>query len=80
MKPNLYLIDNIAKDLRHVFDKVDRDGNGRVNRTELRLALNFLCKQYDIDIKRVGMFLLLLLYCHIVIVHILNSNVIVNRT
>ena len=60
-----------------MFDKVDRDGNEKVNRTELRLALNFLCKQYDIDIKRVGMFYH---YCYIVIVNVMIFNVILNRT
>ena len=61
----------MIKDLRHVFDKVDRNGNASVNRMELRLALDFLCKQYDIDVKRVSL---------IIIIIILGSQTIITMT
>jgi len=40
------------QDLRHVFDKVDRNKDEYVNRMELRMAMKFLCKQFEIDFKR----------------------------
>jgi len=40
------------QDLKHVFDKVDRNKDEYVNRMELRLAMKFLCKQFEIDFKR----------------------------
>ena len=59
------------KDLRHVFDKVDRDGNESVNRTELRLALDFLCKQYNIDVKRVTVITVVIIITNALTTHFL---------
>ena len=42
------------QDLLHVFSKVDRNQDLRVNRMELRLACKYLCKQFNIDIKNQG--------------------------
>ena len=55
-----------AQDLLHVFEKVDRNGDKVVNRMvgmvqlgesklaqEIRLACKFMCKQFEIDTKRV---------------------------
>ena len=57
--------------MRHVFDKVDRNGDASVNRMELRLALDFLCKQYDINVKRVSVIIVILITIIVVIIIII---------
>ena len=42
------------QDLLHVFSKVDRNQDMRVNRMELRLACKYLCKQFNIDTQHQG--------------------------
>ena len=66
----------IIKDLRHVFDKVDRNGDASVNRMELRLALDFLCKQYDINVKRVSVIIVILITIIVmaIIVIVITNN------
>ena len=56
-----------------MFDKVDRNSNGRVNRMELRLALDFLCKQFDIDVKRVNTVIMNIINYHD---NIIKNNII----